>query len=99
VLEGVRDDALEGLEGAEHDPRVDVVVVVEGDGPVELLGVVDDELHVGGHGGGLDGREVCGFDGGVREEVAHLDRPGSGSGADVEDVEGRRGGGEGGWVG
>jgi hypothetical protein len=88
VAEAAVDDGAEVGEGAHKHARMDVVVVVLGDGPVLLLGIVDDEVDVVGDVGGLDGGEVGGLDDGVGVGVGHLDRPGASAGADVEDVAG-----------
>ncbi len=56
-----------------------------GEGPL-ALGVVDVELAVGRHPGGLDGREVRADHDGGGELVRNLDRPDACAGADVEDA-------------
>lgn len=74
---------------------MDVIEIRFWDRPVFLRRVVDEEMHVCGHGDGLDGGEVRGLDFGVGELVAELDGPLAGAGAGVEDV---FGGGEGGEI-
>lgn len=49
--------------------------------PVGLAGVVDEEVNVGWHGGGLDGREIGALDLCIRELVPHLDSPLASSGS------------------
>ena len=85
VLEGAGDDGAKVFEAAEQDAGVDVGEVGGRVEPVRLGGVVDEEVDVGGDGGGLNGREVGADDGGGREEVGHVDGPDAGAGADVED--------------
>lgn len=86
VGEGAGDDGAEVVEAAEQDAGVDVGEVGGRVEPVGLGGVVDEEVDVGGDGGGLDGREVGADDGGGGEELGHLDGPDAGAGADVEDA-------------
>lgn len=63
-----------------------VVVVVVRNSPIWVLGVVDDELYIFGDGCRLDGREIGAFDDGIGVCVAHLDGPGAGTTANVQDM-------------
>ena len=71
--------------------------LVGGEGPV-ALGVVDVEGAVGRSPVGLDGTEIGADDVGVGEVLCHLEGPGAGTGADVEDAAGFAPGANGGAV-
>lgn len=86
VFEALLNNFAKVREAAHHKACVYIVVVIFGDGPIFLLSIVDHELHVGGDVRGLDGGEICAFDGGIWVGVPHFDRPVAGAGADVQDV-------------
>lgn len=85
VVEGPADDVLEVREGAEQNPRVDVVEVARRHHPVGLAGIVDEEVNVPRNRRGLDGGEIGSLDLSVGELVAHLDSPLASPGADIQD--------------
>ena len=76
-------------QGAEEAADVDEVEgCFGGEGPGHGGTVVDFELQVGRHVGGLDGGEVGADDGGAGVLVGEVDGPDAGAGADVEDLVG-----------
>src|SRR5271168_875393 len=90
VFEALSDDRTKVLKAAHHKACVDIVVMVFGDSPVFLLGIVDEKSDVGGDISGLDGGEISAFDYGTRVGVTHFNCPCACAGANIQDIK-RRG--------
>lgn len=88
MFETLLDDGAKVLKTAHEKACVDIVVMVLGNCPVFLLGIVDNKSKVGGDVCGLDGRQIGGFDYSFGVGVTHFDCPSACAGANIQDVEG-----------
>jgi hypothetical protein len=82
-------EAVPVQDGARQGADVDQVEVVGRVVDPVALGIVNVELCIWGHPGGLDGRQVCADDLGLWVLVGEVNGPDAGAGADIEDAAGR----------
>jgi hypothetical protein len=88
MLETLFDDGAKVLKTAHEKACVDKVIVVFGDCPVVLLGIVDNKSNACGYVGGLDRGEIGGFDLSIGVRVTHLDCPSACACANIQDMVG-----------